>query len=171
MRTNPLHLRPTIREQQAIGWKNLLEGLPTKLWQTTQHRYYNTNRIRRSSRRWLKALLRGLHHLAWNLWQHRNDVKHRLAQPRLQKAIALLDKEITQRYLQGPSTLLPGDRYHLQVNLQNLLNKPVAYKKNWLLNLHAAQQKHWRNTHDDDTFVLTSPSMSWLLQWFEGNLP
>ena len=171
MRTIPVHLRSTIREQQAIGWKNLLEGLPTKLWQRAQQSYYADNHIRKSSRRWLRSLLRGLHHLAWNMWQHRNDVKHRLAQPRLKKAVALLDKEITTRYLQGPTTLLPGDRYHLQRNLQTLLNKPISYKKNWLLNIHAAQQKHWRITHEDDTFVLTSPSMTWLLQWFDGHQP
>jgi hypothetical protein len=34
-------IRDTIQRQHAIGWKNILEGLPDKGWRQAQHTFYS----------------------------------------------------------------------------------------------------------------------------------
>ena len=160
------YLRDSILEQSVIGWKNLIEGLPSRRWQTLQHSYYADNHSRKSSRRWLHSLLTQLHHLAWKQWEHRNEVKHVLSQPRYKRAMKQLDEEILHRHMQGPRALNPGDRYLLNYSITTLMSKTVAYKKQWLLNIIAAQQRRLRIRSGNENLVLKNARTDGLHKYF-----
>ena len=85
--------------------------------------------------------------------------------------IKMLDREITQRFVNGTEDLLPGDRYHLQHNLLLLLKKPVPYKQSWLLNIIAATDRRRRQLQMDAKALKHSQSTSWLLQWIKRTPP
>ena len=55
LQSYPTGMHDIIRRQQVIGWKNLLEGLPTKAWQLKQAHYYSQNNIVKSHKRWIKV--------------------------------------------------------------------------------------------------------------------
>ena len=158
--------RSAVHEQNLIGWKNFMEGLPSRRWQTLQHHYYTEIQSKRSSRRWLQALIIQLHHLAWKQWDHRNDVKHRLSRPRYKRAVRQLNEEIIHRLAQGPRALDMGDRYLLNYSITTLLGKTVAYRKQWLLNIIAAQQRRLRIRSGNENLVLRTARTDGLHKYF-----
>ncbi|CAB9522815.1 hypothetical protein SEMRO_1344_G264710.1 [Seminavis robusta] len=163
--------RELVQQQHLIGWQNLLEGLPTKLWRRIQHDYYSQQAIRRSSRRWIRGLLLKLHHLGYSMWKHRNDVKHKTIRPRHQRARLLLDQEIVTEYIKGTTQLLPGDHGMLRHNLATLIAKPPSFKTAWLLNITTARQRYQRIQQHDDSLCTISENTSLLLQWMRGIPP
>ncbi len=164
----PSETRDAVRNQQKIGWKNFLEGLPSKQWQHLQAQYYKRHRLRKSLKRWTATFNRGLHNLAWSLWNHRNDVKHRILKPREQLARKLLDREIVQRYLSAHEQLLEGDKCHLHYSLWQLLQKPVSFKKSWLLNVISAQKWYLRVQEQQAADLQMSRDTSWVLQYIKN---
>ena len=67
-------LLQVITEQDAIGWKNLLEGLASTTWTQIISASYSSRGICKSSASWMTHFLTHLHTLAWSLWDHRNAV-------------------------------------------------------------------------------------------------
>jgi hypothetical protein len=160
----PTALHQLVRQQHKLGWKNLLEGLPVKAWRQHQNKYYKTNNIRKSSRRWLRGLLQQLHYLAWKQWDHRNDIKHRVDKPAHRAAVRMLNHEITREFLKGTTNLLPGDRHLMQRNRLSLLMKPLDTKKSWYANVIEAR----RRCENADAI---SKEASALYQWMTTRKP
>ena len=107
-----------------------------------------------------------LDHLAWNQWNHRNDVKHRQSKPQYVRAVRKLNAEIWERYLQGPTLVRLGDRHYLQINLSTILSKTVSFQKNWLLNIIAAQEFKIRQDTADLTANTRTPRTDSLHRYF-----
>ena len=162
------HIIAALKEQQTVGFQNLLEGLPTCRWRKIQHLYYRQHNIRKSSRRWIRNLLKQLHALAWNQWNHRNEVKHRIAKPRHKKAMRLLRQEILREYALGARTLRPSDRHHLQHNVIDILNKSVGFQQAWLLNVTKSRQRTERIRTNNPTLDTTTDATQELIQWMQG---
>ena len=161
----PEHVRPAIQEQHQIGWRRLLESLPSKRWQQLQHHHYHLLGTRRSSKVWIRRVLTSLHHLAWHQWEHRNDIKHKIKQTNYKAALQSLHNEIIREYTLGTTTLLEGDHHHLQVNLATLLQKSLPYKKNWLANVATSRQRFLRRQANNDELQTISREHSYLLKW------
>jgi hypothetical protein len=66
-------VQEVIRQQHSIGWLDMMECLPAKGWQTLQRRYYNAHHLQKSSRRWIRGVLRQLHIIGHKQWKHRCD--------------------------------------------------------------------------------------------------
>ena len=160
----PPALQTLLRDQHALGWKSLLEGLPVTGWKTHQQHYYHTHHIRKSSRKWMRGLLTQIHHLAWNQWQHRNDVKFRERQPDFIAARNLLHREIRQQLSLGEQHLLPGDRHLARWNQVTLLTRTMKYKKAWLCTILQARKKA-------NALETLSRQQSLLLRWMKDNRP
>ena len=62
--------------QDGIGWQALLEGAPAKGWSDAQQRYYDALGRRNTGERWLMVIQK-LWDVAWDLWDHRNNVLHK----------------------------------------------------------------------------------------------
>ena len=62
--------------QDRIGWHHFLEGSLSPLWQQVQHDYLLFIGSRRSSLRWVSALICKLWDVAWDQWEHRNGILH-----------------------------------------------------------------------------------------------
>jgi hypothetical protein len=134
-----LGVQQTVINQNLIGWKNLLEGLPSKGWYNLQAGYYSEEGEDRSTTKWMTGLLLKLNNLGYNQWDHRNEVKHNTVQPRHKLMEAKLDWEITQLLLQGRGSLPAHHRHHFRHSLTTLLAKPLDYRQAWLQNVLAAK--------------------------------
>lgn len=65
-------IQEALVRQEESGWRNFFEGFVVVDWRTAQNRYYAHIGSRRSSRRWVSALIRKMWQIAWDLWEHRN---------------------------------------------------------------------------------------------------
>jgi hypothetical protein len=100
-----------IQAQDTIGWKNFLEGLPSRLWSLHMSHHYTSIGSTLCPDRWLLKVQLALHHLAWSQWEHRNQILHNDAKPRTRRAITLLNQAISREYQIGTDDLPPSDHY------------------------------------------------------------
>jgi hypothetical protein len=63
-------------DQSTLGWRNFLEGFLHTSWQATQKIYFARIGSARSPKRWTTALIQKLWDVAWDMWEHRNDILH-----------------------------------------------------------------------------------------------
>ena len=95
-------LRDVINSQDSIGWKALLEGLPSKRWKQYMATLPHTCSPLRTSHSWTLKFLHALHSLAWSQWEHRNSTLHQLDRPRQRKAEELLNSLIILELTTAP---------------------------------------------------------------------
>jgi hypothetical protein len=164
-------VQQTTQSQALIGWKNLLEGLLSKQWRQVQQRHYNTLQRKRSSKKWIKGLFVRLHHLAWNQWQHRNDIKFRVKRSRQERMNHKLNQEICKLYQKGSQDLHPAKRQHFRWSLISLLQKPNGMKRHWLRNVVAARRRQARRLARNNELEVTTPEQNLLLKWMLTNRP
>jgi hypothetical protein len=124
---------------------------------------YTARSLRKSPSRCLLKVLHSVHTLAWSQWDHRNTVLHRTDQPRLKKAISILDDLIIHQFQLGPQDLPLVDRHHFANPLGALLFQSTAYKQAWYTNVLAARQRQDRRA-DDLTRVPTDANQR-ILSW------
>ena len=166
-------VRQAVHAQDQIGWKNFLEGLPARHWQRIQQRHYDRHSIsNHTGRRWLQLLLLRLHHLAHDLWEHRNDILHNPKSQRNQAMIYQLHLELYSEYSRGPQDLPPRDRARFALPLGSLLLKSVAYKEAWLINVTSARHRQARRRLEVEDQLAASLQRSRIFQFcITGKLP
>jgi hypothetical protein len=176
--SSPLHLDPSwdnhtsilIASQDAIGWKNFLEGLPSTQWVHFISSHYHSIGLDRSPSHAVKKLLKAAHSLAWSLWEHRNDILHRVDKPRVQSASAALDAAIIQEHSSGPQDLPPTDHHYFSSALADLLPRSLRYRKAWYLRVTSAQLRQFRRLVPDDTIPPPPPPLidNRVLDWIKN---
>ncbi len=72
----PFWLRDTIKQQADIGWNLFLEGWIAKEWELVQQAYYQLIQSRRTGKRWLISIIKKLWQVAWDMWDHQNQILH-----------------------------------------------------------------------------------------------
>jgi hypothetical protein len=159
----------TVLEQNTIGWKNFLEGLPCSGWANLQQQYYNSKGRRWSSTKWMTGLLKKLHNLAWHQWDHRNKVKHITDKPRDKLAESQLNWEITHLLLQGAGGLPACHRYHFRHSLPSLLGKSLDYRKAWLKNVLEAKDHQEKVRTQNMEATLKTGKQQLLIKWMRTN--
>jgi hypothetical protein len=160
-----------VQSQSQIGWKNLLEGLPSAKWRQLQRRHYDSKRSRKSSRKWTRGFLLKLHHLAWNQWDHRNQIKHRVLRPRYYAENRALNNSICLLYRTRGRDLPPSSRHHFNHALTCLLTKPYSCKRHWFSNVLAAKQRQARKRSRNFTLETATPEQLALLKWMATGIP
>jgi hypothetical protein len=162
-------VQQVLQQQDRIGWKNFLEGLPATQWKQLQQRHYNGIESRRTGRRWMSLLLKKLNTVGRAMWKHRNDIKHFNLRPRHQEEERRLNEEISDEMNLGPTDLPPDDHHHFEHILLELLQKSLAYRKAWLINVSTARLRQERKRTRDEELVQASRKRSKLLQWILTN--
>jgi hypothetical protein len=170
----PIHLndyQPDVQEviqhQHSIGWLDMMECLPAKGWRQLQQKYYNEHGIRKSSRKWIKGVLRQLHQLGHKQWKHRCEVKTNITCPQDNEHVELMHDEMEQQFIAGNDELLPGDKSLLDYSILNLMQRSLAYKKGWLTRIWAARQRAKRIAMHDDDIILQSKKAEHITKWMK----
>jgi hypothetical protein len=78
------------------------------------------------------ALIKKLWQIAWDLWQHRNNVLHEQENDVVQKESEQLNRRIRTLFFRSLSILRrTPDGYLLKTPLSALLDKPLIYRQEW----------------------------------------
>ena len=112
-----------------------------------------------------------LHNLAWNQWDHRNDVKHRVRRTRQERMNHKLNQEIYKLYQRGSQDIPPAERHHFRCSIINLIQKPNGFKRHWLKNVTATRRRQARRIAQNNELDVTTPEQAVLLKWMQTNLP
>jgi hypothetical protein len=146
----PRYMHECLAAQEALGGHRLLMGWILRDWSIWQQSYYDRCRSKRSGQRWVTLLIKKLWEVAWDLWEHRNDILHHQENEVRQTEGPLINRELTSLYhLLISRTLQQRDRYLISLPLHNLLDKPLPYRTQWCLQardaLSALNITAWHN--------------------------
>ena len=141
--TEPTHppysfpgLQETVDQQTRIGWQGLMEHFPASGWAETQQRYFEWLGSRKTGKRWMAALISKLWDIAWDMWDHRNDVVHRTGND---KDSIKLNKEIREELRTGHARL-PADAQLVFRRGRSLLTAAPDVRRAWLMRIRAARK-------------------------------
>jgi hypothetical protein len=107
-----------VREQDTIGWYQLLLGRIARKWSDSQQRYIDSLQKKNTGRRWAISVIQKALDVAWDMWEQRNDIKHNTLHPRRAAEVARIAAQLQLLYRKGCAGLLPHDRL--------LFSKPEA---------------------------------------------
>jgi hypothetical protein len=131
-------IEPAVSHQSVLGWRNLLEGIPSKYWQETQQLYFSRIGSARSPRRWTIAMIQKLWDVAWNMWEHRNGILHNKEQSII---LQQLHNNIRDEFEKG-SRDLPKEAHALFTQgCAAVLEKSVEVKQQWLARIQLARSQ------------------------------
>ena len=146
----PPLLQEAIRQQARIGWQSFIEGFWSKHWRQHQQQYLTSINSQRSSLLWTSKLQRRIWHIAWTLWDHRNQILHADGGSIHQYESTLLDQEIIAEW--NNERTLPQQYSHLfRGDLEARLQSNTQHKRQWITSVWTAQenQSHVRQDRNE----------------------
>ena len=133
-------IRKAIQSQTTIGWYNFLLGRLSKELVAAQHNHYLIIGSKKTGLRWATVLIRKLHTLVWDMWQHRNKIKDEQPELHFQSAeLQVANQRIDEELATGNRGLLPADKY-LFSHTTELKSQPLADKELWLRAVELARE-------------------------------
>lgn len=121
---NPFLLEELLQCQSRIGWHRFFEGWLVHEWTVAQQAYYKISKSLRSGRRWTIELIKKLWDVAWDLWEHHNNILHKEQNVVTDKASCSLNHQVSLVFTDLHSLLLrTHDRHLLAMKLSHLLKK------------------------------------------------
>ena len=137
--SNFLGLRTTIEDQDRVGWQAMLEGMPVFGWEEVQQRYLVWRKKRSTGKRWLLAIIQNLWDIAWDLWDHRNNILH---DTDTNLAEQQQNKELEEEFNKGPNTVTREAKLLFRQGLGRLLALPPSAKQAWLIRIRNARVRY-----------------------------
>jgi hypothetical protein len=134
---SPIHtdlpgLSQAIEAQDQIGWLPFFEGCITIEWAGVQEAHYLWLGRRNTGKRWASSLVIKLLDIAWDLWDHRNQIKFNLETAQdLARRDSIL-QAVRSEYAFGRSGLPRRDWHLFKRPLMSLLASSLHYLDAWL---------------------------------------
>ena len=160
-------LQDVLQEQSKIGWENFLYGRTSHLWVTTHQHIMGYDEPYRS-KRWVSALIRKAINVAWDFWDHCNNIKYEDQHPWKVEERQKIKASILRHFHMGRTDLLPEDRSRLR-SLEQILDLPQDQQTLWVQSMEAArhrwksQQRH-RNEDSPSVARMRASFSAWLTQ-------
>jgi hypothetical protein len=167
-RDDQLGTKAAVAEQDKIGWYNLLLGRMSTKWTDAQQKYLESLGKRTTGRRWTIAIISKLWDIAWDMWQHRNHIKHNTLHPKKQLEMAIIGQRVEDLYEQGPADLLPRDRSLFLKTLTTLRDGNANEQEQWITSVLLAHQRAEATRANRDASMTTERS---LMETWLGILP
>lgn len=108
---------------------SLFEEWTALEWEATPQAFYSFIRSSPTGRRWVTFLIMKLWDVAWDLWQHPNDILHREKSKSSPQEQHILNKQVSSMFHNLLSYVLSTDRYLLSLPLHQLLAKDNTLEK------------------------------------------
>jgi hypothetical protein len=143
-RTDLPGLIEAIEAQDRIGWLAFFEGCIAKEWAGVQEAHFIWLGRRNTGKRWATSLVVKLWEIAWDIWDHRNQIKYNLESA---QDIARRDdiiRNVRSEYAFGRSGLPRRDWRLFKRPLRSLLGSSSHYLDAWLLRVTTARARQVR---------------------------
>jgi hypothetical protein len=93
--------RHAVKEQDQIGWCQLLLGRIGNKWSDAQQRCVDSLQKKNTGRRWTISLIQKALEIAWDVWEQRNHIKHNALHPRAAAAVVDIKVQLQLLYRKG----------------------------------------------------------------------
>jgi len=150
------------QEQRDIGWESAFGGWLSLQWRSEQEQYWSQICSQKSSKRWMSELIRKLWDIAWDMWEHRNEVLHHDPENRMSILESVVNDKIWHFYAIGTASLPCNAMGFLALPLEEQLLKPLTTKTLWVESIEAAIL---RKAHHNYGAMMGE---QWLMQQFLG---
>ena len=137
-------LQDTVARQDEIGWQHFLEGALVLGWQDVQAIYYESIKSRRTSLRWISALIRKLWEVAWDQWEHRNGILHGNENFVTLDEVESIELQVRREFDTGRGPLPTTDSHLFKGTVDRIIKQPLSYKRKWLHHVEVARNRHHR---------------------------
>jgi hypothetical protein len=94
-----------------------------------------------TGRQWMIAILSKLWDIAWDMWQHRNHIKHNTLHPKKQLEMEIIGQQVKEMYAKGAKELLTRDRTLFQKSLATILKGSGNEQEQWITSVTLAQYR------------------------------
>jgi hypothetical protein len=129
-----------LTDQSSIGWQLFMQGCISTAWKEIQHSYFKWLGRRNTGRRWAELLISKLLNISWDMWDHRNSVRHAPNNPRQRKARSALDTAVISELCSGRGLLSTNLWHFSNLSCTGLLKKSNEAKKKWLQIIEAGRR-------------------------------
>ena len=154
--------RQALQSQHSIGWYPFLMGHVSIHWQSAQQSYYTWLGHRNTGKKWVTSLILQLYNISWDMWEHRNNIKHNTLNPAKFRKIRALDTSIRQEYTKGQDNLLSRDQRWFKHTAQTIIDQYTPTEKSqWLTSIRNAR---WRWLQRQESHRLTQDASRQLLR-------
>jgi Reverse transcriptase (RNA-dependent DNA polymerase) len=141
---------PMIIDQNNIGWNGIMEGVLGKHWAEEQDWYKQQQSEVTSGRKWAQLVIRRLWKIAWDIWQHRNEMEHKHDQQiELQRLRELANTEIEV----GPKGYGTMQFLFTPDMINKVMNGNRDYVANWIRSVQVRRQRHERIEKQSGAFI------------------
>ena len=162
-----------VSQQSQIGWFAFLNGFISKEWREAQARYYHhldvaqPRPFARSTRRWTAAIISKARDVAWDMWRHRNGVKHG-GHSHLDKQLhAQFDERIFEQYSRGAADMEEESRGLLDTPINDTKEWDLDTKRLWLESVKLSRESFRRTKAKAARQLHRQQSL--LANWLLGN--
>jgi hypothetical protein len=127
--------------QNNMGWKHFFEGRMHTAWREHQTNHQRTTGTSNTGRRWVGALVRKLHDIAWDLWEHRNGILHNK-----ETGFAAREADMNVRQLLWKPEIyrIKSIRQIITHDADVICRLGLPQKQQWILRVEAALQHYLR---------------------------
>ena len=139
--------RHAVKEQDQIGWYQLLLVRIGNKWSDAQQRHIDSLQKKSAGRRWTIYLIQKALEIAWDMWEQRNHIKHNTLHPRAAAAVVDIKVQLQLLYRNGHAGFLSQDRLLFSKSETKLLKGEAKEMLQWITSVlnatrRAAQAKN-----------------------------
>jgi hypothetical protein len=98
------------REQDSIGWCQLMLARIAKKWSDAQQRHVDSLQKKNTGRRWAISLIQKVLEVSWDTWEQRNDIKRNALHPRRAAEVTRVKVQLQLLCRKGCENFLTQDR-------------------------------------------------------------
>lgn len=156
-----------IRHQNRITWKRFVDGFWSTGWRILQQRYMTNIKDKRSALLLMSKTQRKIWHVAWSLWEHRNDILHNEGDKEHKKAVEDQNILVLEEWATGLDTLPQRYAGLFRGTLEEKIALSFQRKQQWLSSV-------WHARRRVDGFVLfdeTNSAVIRYLRWYKRKHP
>ena len=148
-----------VREQDNIGWYQLLLGRIALKWSDSQQRYIDSLQKRNTGRRWAISLIQKALEVAWDMWEQRNHIKHNTLHPRRAEEVARIKAKLQMLYRKGSTGLLSQDRLLFSKTKTKLLKGSPIEMLQWITSVLNATRRAATAKNDQEATMASERAL------------
>ena len=148
-------LLEAIHAQDRIGWLAFFEGCIAVEWAGVQEAHFIWLGRRNTGKRWATSLVVKLWEIAWDIWDHRNQIKLHVESAQDVARRDAIMRSVQSEHAFGRSGLPRRDWRLFKRPLHSLLCSSLHYLDAWLLRVETARAR--RNRRESD---VTNPRVT-----------
>ena len=123
------NMRQVMVEQHQIGWRPFFGGFHSHKWGEIQHQHYVEIGSMKNGKRWHVQLAKKMMEIAWDMWEHRNGIKHSDESAANKTEHIYLNGKIKEEIHAGTQEVARSDRCHFEL--------PEDYEETWTISERA----------------------------------